>query len=130
MRTLNIFRDSCLARRWLVRWAIAGAGVLCFAISGFAIDPDRTVSQYLYDSWGTEKGFPGGSVSSIAQTSDGYLWIGTDKGLIRFDGLNFRKFEQANPSSFVIGPVRTLLADAEQNLWILLENTKLFRYHD
>src|SRR5262249_24900365 len=95
-----------------------------------AIDPNRTMSQYLHDSWGTEKGFPGGSISAISQTPDGYLWIGTDKGLVRFDGLNFRQFEQANPGPFVIGPVRTLLADAQENLWILLQNTKLVRYHD
>ena len=102
---------------------------MCFAVSAQAIDPSRMVSQYLRDSWGTEKGFPGGSVSSIAQTADGYLWIGTDKGLLRFDGLNFRQFEQAS-GSFAIGPVRTLLADSQANLWILLQDTKLFRYHD
>jgi ligand-binding sensor domain-containing protein/signal transduction histidine kinase len=103
---------------------------VCFAVSAYAIDPNRTVSQYLHDSWGTEKGFPSGSISAIAQTPDGYLWIGTDKGLVRFDGLSFRQFEQANPDPFVIGPVRALLADAQENLWILLQNTKLFRYHD
>src|SRR5262249_3341479 len=100
------------------------------AVSAFAIDPNRNVSQYLHSSWGSEKGFPGGSVSTIAQTADGYLWIGTDKGLVRFDGLNFRKLEQANPTSFVMGPTRTLLADRQENLWILLKDTKLFRYHD
>lgn len=88
------------------------------------------MAQYLHESWGAEKGFPGGSVSAIAQTSDGYLWIGTDKGLIRFDGLTFRRFEQANPGSFAIDPVRTLLADSQGNLWILLQNTKLFRYQN
>jgi len=88
------------------------------------------VSQYPHDSWGSDKGLPSGIVSAIAQTNDGYLWLGTDKGLFRFDGLNFRRFEQASPGSFPIGPVRTLLADRRDNLWILLENTKLFRYHD
>src|SRR5947208_1611234 len=88
------------------------------------------VSQYLHESWGTERGFVGGSVSSIAQTTDGYLWIGTDKGLIRFDGLNFRQFEQANPSSFAIGAVQTLLGDGQGNLWVLLRSTKLLRYRD
>jgi signal transduction histidine kinase/ligand-binding sensor domain-containing protein len=88
------------------------------------------VSQYMHDAWGTEKGFPGGSISTIAQTSDGYLWIGTDKGLVRFDGSNFRQFDQAIPSSFRIGPVQKLLADAQGNLWILLQSTKLLRYHD
>lgn len=103
---------------------------MCFAVSASAIDPNRMVSQYIHDSWGTEKGFPGGSISAIAQSADGYLWIGTDQGLLRFDGINFRRFEQANPGSFVIGPIRTLLADPQGNLWILSRNTKLFRYRD
>jgi ligand-binding sensor domain-containing protein/signal transduction histidine kinase len=103
---------------------------VCLEVSASAIDPNRKVSQYLRDWWGTEKGFPGGSVSTIAQTPDGYLWIGTDKGLIRFDGLNFRQFEQASPSLFPIGPVQKLLADDRGNLWILSRSTKLLRYHD
>ena len=73
---------------------------------------------------------PGGSITAIAQTSDGYLWIGTDKGLVRFDGLNFRQFEQAYPDPIQIGPVRTLVVDASDNLWILLQNTQVFRYQN
>ncbi|HEY2458095.1 MAG TPA: two-component regulator propeller domain-containing protein [Candidatus Acidoferrum sp.] len=71
---------------------------------------------------------PGGSITAIAQTSDGYLWIGTDKGLVRFDGLNFHQFESAHPNPNPIGPVRTLMVDASDNLWILLQNTQVFRY--
>jgi ligand-binding sensor domain-containing protein/signal transduction histidine kinase len=88
------------------------------------------MSQYLDDSWGTERGLPGGSITAIAQTSDGYLWIGTDKGLVRFDGLNFHRFERAHPNPILIGPVRTLLVDPSDNLWILLQNTQLFRYQN
>jgi len=98
--------------------------------SAFGLDPNRTISEYVHDSWGSEKGFPSSSVSTIAQTADGYLWIGTDKGLLRFDGMNFRKFDQAIPSSVPIGPVQKLEADAHGNLWILLPSTKLLRYHD
>jgi len=72
---------------------------------------------------------PGESITAIAQTSDGYLWVGTDKGLVRFDGLNFRQFERAQPDPIPIGPVRTLVVDASDNLWILLQNTQVFRYH-
>ena len=79
----------------LLRCAIAGLAAVCFAVSASAVDPTRTVSQYLHESWGTERGWPGGSITAIAQTSDGYLWIGTDKGLVRFDGLNFHQFERA-----------------------------------
>jgi ligand-binding sensor domain-containing protein len=72
---------------------------------------------------------PGESVTAIAQTSDGYLWIGTNKGLVRFDGFSFHQVERAHPNPILIGPVRTLLVDANDTLWILLQNTQVFRYH-
>jgi ligand-binding sensor domain-containing protein len=129
LRSLNTFRENGFGRRWLVRCAIAGLASICFAISASALEPTRAVSQYLYDSWGTKRGWPGGSITAIAQTSDGYLWIGTDKGLVRFDGLKFHQFELAHPDPIWIGPVRTLVVDASDNLWILLQNTEVFRYH-
>ena len=95
-----------------------------------ANDGEGAISHYIRDRWGTDKGFPGGAVSAIAQTTDGYLWIGTEKGLIRFDGLNFRLFEQAKPSSIALGPVQGLVADAEGNLWILLQRTQIVRYRN
>src|SRR5258705_4967234 len=130
LRSLNTFREDGFGRRWLLRCAIAGLAGVCFAVSASAVDPTRTVSQYLHDSWKTERGLPGGSITAIAQTSDGYLWIGTDKGLVRFDGLNFHQFERAHPNPILIGPVRTLLVDASDNLWILLQNTQVFRYQN
>jgi len=113
-----------------LRHALAGLAALCLTVSGAALDPTRALSQYLYDSWGAEKGLPGESITAIAQTSDGYLWIGTDKDLVRFDGLNFRQFERAHPDPILIGPVRALVVDVSDNLWILLQNTQVFRYHN
>jgi ligand-binding sensor domain-containing protein/signal transduction histidine kinase len=130
LRSLNTFREYGFGRRWLLRSAIAGLAGVCLAVSASALDPTRAVSQYLHDSWGTERGWPGGSITAIAQTSDGYLWIGTDKGLFRFDGLNFHQFELAHPDPIWIGPVRTLVLDASDNLWILLQNTLVFRYQN
>jgi len=127
---LNIFRNGSFAALSLSKWVMAGVVALYLAVSASALDPNRTVSQYIRSSWGPEKGFASGSVTAIAQTTDGYLWIGTDKGLIRFDGLNFHQFEQANPSSFAIGAVQTLLGDEQGNLWVLLRSTKLLRYRD
>jgi ligand-binding sensor domain-containing protein/signal transduction histidine kinase len=121
---------SVLEKLWLLMCAIVGITAVCFAAPASAVDPARAVSEYLHDSWRTERGLPGGSVTAIAQTSDGYLWIGTDKGLVRFDGLNFHQFERAQPDSIPIGGVRALLVDASDNLWILLQNTLVFRYRD
>jgi len=109
---------------------MAALALICFAHSAYPIDPNRMLSQYIRDHWGVEQGFTGGSVTSFAQTTDGYLWIGTEKGLVRFDGLTFRLFEQASPTTLPIGAVQGLMADAQGNLWILLQSTKILRYHD
>ncbi len=111
----------------LVGLAVAGLVVVCHSVSVLAIDPNRTLSQYIHNTWGMDKGFPGGSITSIAQTPDGYLWIGTDTGIIRFDGINFHTFD-AKSATPAIGPVRKLLVDRQGTLWILLQNTKLLRY--
>jgi len=103
---------------------------VCFSVSASALDPTRNVSQYLHDSWGTERGLPDESITALAQTSDGYLWIGTDKGLVRFDGFNFHPFKRSRDEAFQVGPVRKLLVDANDNLWILLQDTQVFRYHN
>jgi ligand-binding sensor domain-containing protein/signal transduction histidine kinase len=129
-RNSNTSRDRRIERPWRFQSLLAGLVVVCLAYPVHAIDPNRDISQYMREGWGNERGFPAGSVSAIAQTTDGYLWIGTEKGLIRFDGLNFRLFQQAIPSSLPIGPVQTLMADADGSLWILLKSTRILRYRD
>jgi ligand-binding sensor domain-containing protein/signal transduction histidine kinase len=126
--------DRRAGRRWRLRQLASVAGLLLANLSlahlAYAIDPQRTLSQYIRDRWDSEKGFPGGAVHAIAQTPDGYLWIGTEKGLVRFDGLSFLLFQQATPGSLPIGPVLGLAADADRNLWIQLQSTKVLRYRD
>lgn len=110
--------------------ALTALALIWFAVPARAIDPNRLISQYMHERWGIERGFAGGSVSSIAQTADGYLWIGTEKGLVRFDGSTFRLFQQTTSASLPLGPVQVLTADGAGNLWIVLQNTKILRYHD
>src|SRR5262245_45795334 len=97
--------------------------------NAFAIDPHRAMSQYIHDRWGADRGFPRGPVYSIAQTTDGYLWIGTEAGLVRFDGLNFRLI-QDDTKFFTITSVLGLLGDAEGNLWVRLPSSVLLRYRN
>jgi ligand-binding sensor domain-containing protein/signal transduction histidine kinase len=130
LRNSNTSREVRLEKRRLLPWVIAALVFIYFAGRVEAVDPHRLLSQYSRDRWGSERGFPGGSVSAIAQSSDGYLWIGTDKGLLRFDGLNFQPFPQAIPGSAPIGPVAGLQADSAGSLWILLQSTNILRYHD
>lgn len=130
LRNSNIFLDVSREWQWLRKSLVVGFAIVCCASLAQALDPNRLLSQYIREHWGSEKGFTGGSVTAIAQTADGYLWIGTENGLIRFDGLSFRLFQQATPTTFPIGAVQQLIADAEGNLWILLKSTKILRYHD
>ena len=130
MTSSSTSRDGRRERRGVFAWAIVALVLLCFTRLAHAIDPNRVISQYSHDEWGEKRGFIGGSVSAIAQTPDGYLWIGTAKGLIRFDGLNFRMFQQATPEPYPIGPVQGLVTDASGNLWVLLQSTRVLRYHD
>ena len=76
------------------------------------MDPDRAMSQYVHDRWGTEQGFPRGPVYAITQTPDGYLWIGTEAGLVRFDGWNFRLISD-RLRSFNIAHVLGLAPDTD-----------------
>ena len=71
------------------------------------------MSQYIHDAWGSDRGFLGGAIYAISQSADGYLWIGTERGLVRFDGFNFTLIQQPVPNSPPIGPVRGLISDAE-----------------
>jgi signal transduction histidine kinase/ligand-binding sensor domain-containing protein len=94
----------------------------------YAIDPNRAMSQYIHDQWGPEQGFPRGPVYAIAQSSDGYLWIGTQAGLVRFDGLNFRLLQDVPGLPNGAG-VYGLTSDGHGNLWIRPQG-KLVRYRN
>jgi len=104
--------------------------VVCALIPCSANGQEKSLSQYLREEWGSEKGFPGGAINAIAQTPDGYLWIGTQRGLVRFDGRSFRLIQETNTNGNPIGPVLGLLADEEGNLWVRLGGAGLLRYRD
>ena len=106
--------------------------LLCaFATSGFhpllALDPNRAIDQYVVSRW-QGMSFPGGGVHALAQTTDGYLWIGAENGLVRFDGVSFRLFNHANTPSLPAGHILGLVVDAEGFLWVRMESPYLLRY--
>jgi signal transduction histidine kinase/ligand-binding sensor domain-containing protein len=73
---------------------------------------------YLTDVWTADDGLPDSSVTDIAQTPDGYLWIGTYNGLARFDGVRFVTFDPANTPALAHARVRKLSVDQQGTLWI------------
>ncbi len=83
-----------------------------------ALDPGKSIDQYVVTSWTLEDGLPQNAGQAIVQTSDGYLWIGTQEGLARFDGQRFRIFDSRNTSGFTNHFVNTLYESRDSTLWI------------
>ncbi len=90
--------------------------------------PTHVVGQYIATRWNSRDSFPGGAINAIAQTPDGYLWIGAESGLVRFDGISFRLFEHDNTPSLPAGHVLGLVVDSEGMLWVRMESPYLLRY--
>jgi ligand-binding sensor domain-containing protein len=61
--------------------------LLSSARDAVALDPAKRITQYSHDVWQIENGLPQNSVRDLTQSSDGYLWFGTEEGLVRFDGV-------------------------------------------
>jgi signal transduction histidine kinase/ligand-binding sensor domain-containing protein len=84
----------------------------------FALDPALDVGQYAHSAWRVRDGFPTGTVHAIAQTPDGYLWLGTDVGLLRFDGVKAVAWQPPGGQPLPDPWVRSLLATRDGTLFI------------
>ena len=94
---------------------------LAFLVVGgvtFAVGAAGTQSEYLVDVWDTDRGLPSSSVTALAQTPEGYLWVGTLNGLVRFDGVRFVTFDPGNTQALRHARVENLELDHEGRLWI------------
>ncbi len=94
---------------------------MLLAASAWGLDPHKSLTQYARTTWTQEHGLPQDTIRAIAQTTDGYLWLGTDEGLVRFDGYDFHLFDKANgdlPANSIIA----LEATMDGGLWIGTSN--------
>ena len=93
--------------------------LLAFACCTCSAAPasDRTISQFAHTAWGPKDGAPS-PVRALAQTADGYLWLGCPDGLYRFDGVAFERYEPQSGSPFPSQNVTSLLALPNGDLWI------------
>jgi ligand-binding sensor domain-containing protein len=76
-----------------------------------ALDPKRKLTQYSFDIWTMREGLPQATINTIIQTNDGYIWIGTRSGVVRFDGVKFTTFNTHNCKQL-----------GENEIWALGEN--------
>ena len=84
----------------------------------FALNPSFDIYQYTHKAWTVRDGFFNGWITAIAQTPDGYLWLGSDFGLLRFDGFQAVEWHppagEHLPSTFI----RSVLVSRDGTLWI------------
>src|SRR5262249_1157960 len=96
---------------WLCCWVL----FLCVPVYG--IDRGRRLEELDHASWAYTKGAPG-AVNALAQTTDGYLWLGTATGLFRFDGIRFQPYKPQSGQSFPQRNVLSLFAVPDGGLWV------------
>ena len=85
-------------------------------------------AEYSHRVWRTEDGLPQNRVQAIAQTPEGYLWVGTSEGLARFDGIRFLIFDRSNTAAISDDSIISLEAVPDGSLWIGTEGGGLLRY--
>ena len=98
---------------------VAGLTVVCAVVGAARLAADGSPSNFVLAAWATEKGLPPGDVFAIAQDVDGYLWLGTPNGLIRFDGSRFTPWTPSTPAGALpSGPVHAIVGSPDGSLWV------------
>lgn len=93
-----------------------------------ALDPRKAITQYIHDVWQTEDGLPQNTIQTIVQTRDGYIWLGTQEGLVRFDGVRFTVFDKRNTPGIKHGRIEWLHESRDGSLWLGTWGGGLTRY--
>jgi ligand-binding sensor domain-containing protein len=101
------------------RAAVIALGILlaCYRCAA-ALNPSLSINQYAHTAWTAREGFSKGIINAIAQTPDGYLWLGTEFGLLRFDGVRSVPWQPPPGEHLPSSLIRSLLATRDGRLWI------------
>ena len=101
------------------RRAVIALGILLASCAyAYALDPSVDISQYAHKAWTVSEGFSKGVIFAIAQTPDGYLWLGTEFGLLRFDGVRNTAWQPPASERLPSSDIRTLRVARDGRLWI------------
>jgi signal transduction histidine kinase/ligand-binding sensor domain-containing protein/CheY-like chemotaxis protein len=95
-----------------------------------ALDARKGLNQFVRTVWSVDAGVSSGPVSAIVQSRDGYIWVGTERGLARFDGVRFEVFNTANTPAFSNNRVTALAEDRDGTLWVGTFGGGVVRYRD
>jgi len=98
--------------------ALLAIFLVCFVSRIFALDPTSQISQYGHSVWRVQDGYFGGRAFHITQTTDGYIWVGTEAGLYKFDGVRFIRWSPRSGEDLPSQRIMTLLGVRDGSLWI------------
>src|SRR5262245_57972556 len=116
---MRAMRSARARNRHIARLGVTIAGaVLAWYQPTFALNPALDVSQYGHTAWKIGEGFSQGLIAGIAQTPDGYLWLGTEFGLLRFDGVRTVPWQPPAGQHLPDNNIRGLFASRDGTLWI------------
>jgi ligand-binding sensor domain-containing protein/signal transduction histidine kinase len=106
-----------MARRVARLGLLVALALLFRAAPAAGLDPTKAIGQYVYEVWGVREGLPVASTFRIARTPDGYLWVGTESGLLRFDGVRFTLIDRRQYPD-LRADISALHVDRTGTLWI------------
>ena len=121
----SLARD-CSSSGWL---HICFALVFCIP-TATALNPEHKLTQYGHRIWQTQPGLTQTSISAVTQTRDGYLLLGTENGVVRFDGVQFTPVPELERASLGAIWARVFVEDAQGRMWIVTSNSELIRVGD
>lgn len=107
----------------IARWCALGILTTVVTTAAAALEPGKALTQYVHDAWTDRDGLPQSYVQTILQTRDGYLWIGTQEGLVRYDGQRFTVFDERNTPGLPVSSVLAMAEGADGTLWLALDGT-------
>lgn len=105
--------------------------LLFLAVENFALDPNAALDKYIHRQWSVKDGLPHDCVTCFTQDTKGFIWVGTDNGLARFDGDDFTIFNKNNTKEIKNNSITSLNASADGTLWIGTDGggISIFKYN-
>ncbi len=109
---------NCCGHRLSRRPGYILSALILLSLPSAGLDKTKDPARYGRQSWQTESGLPQNTIHAILQSHDGYLWLATEGGVVRFDGLKFVVYDSQNTPQLRSNNVRSLLEDLGHNLWL------------
>ncbi len=99
------------------------------SVTALALDPAQPLSAHAYQIWRSEDGLLQDTVSALVESRDGFLWIGTEAGLVRFDGATFDHYSRLSLPRFEHNDIQCLAEGTDGAIWIGTAEPGLYRFH-